>query len=69
MKKTQHTQQATRDLAGWATSTQIAETYKVSPRYILQLAAEGKIPCLRLGRKCVRFDSTKVAAAINSFIS
>lgn len=42
----------------------VAARYGVSGRYILQLAAQGKIPSLRLGRKCVRFDPDAVAAAL-----
>lgn len=44
----------------------IAAIYGVSGRYILQLAAEGRIPCLRLGKKCVRFDPVAVANALES---
>jgi len=42
----------------------IARRYAVTPRYILQLAAEDRIPHLRLGRKCVRFDESAVAAVL-----
>lgn len=42
----------------------IGARYGVTGRYILQLAADKKIPCLRLGRKCVRFDPVAVAAAL-----
>jgi excisionase family DNA binding protein len=42
----------------------LADKYNVSARYILKLAAEGRIPSLRLGRKCVRFSPEAVAAAI-----
>ena len=42
----------------------IAKIYSVTSRYILLLASEGKIPCLRLGKKCVRFCPDAVAAAI-----
>ena len=42
----------------------IARRLSVTSRYILQLAEQGRIPCVRLGRKCVRFDATAVAAAL-----
>jgi hypothetical protein len=42
----------------------IGATYGVSGRYVLKLAAEGRIPCLRIGRKCVRFDPEAVAVAL-----
>ena len=42
----------------------IGATLNVTGRYILKLAEEKKIPCLRLGRKCVRFDPLAVAEAM-----
>jgi len=42
----------------------IARRLSVTPRYILQLAEEGRIPCVRLGRKCVRFNPAAVATAL-----
>ena len=44
----------------------IAEKYGVSPRYILKLAAQGRIPVLRIGKKCARFDPAAVAEALES---
>ena len=45
----------------------LARKYKVSSRYILILAAEGRIPSIRLGPKCVRFDEGAVAAVLESY--
>ena len=42
----------------------IARHYSVTSRYILQLAADGRIPSLRVGKKCVRFNESAVAAAL-----
>jgi len=42
----------------------IAARYSMSWRYVLRLAADGRIPCLRLGRKCVRFNIAAVEAAL-----
>jgi excisionase family DNA binding protein len=42
----------------------IARQLSVTSRYILQLAAEGKIPCVRLGHKCVRFHVSEVSLAL-----
>lgn len=42
----------------------IAHRLSVTPRYVLQLAEQGRIPCIRLGRKCVRFNPAAVAAAL-----
>ena len=44
----------------------IGVAYGISSRYVLKLAAEGRIPCLRLGRKCVRFDPLAVADALSN---
>lgn len=44
----------------------IGEEYGISGRYVLKLAAEGTIPCLRLGKKCVRFDPEAVAKALGA---
>lgn len=48
----------------FVTAQVIATRYAITSRYVLQLAAAGKIPCLRLGNKCVRFDEDAVAEAI-----
>lgn len=42
----------------------IAKRFSVTSRYILQMAAAGKIPCIRLGFKCVRFNPAEVAQAL-----
>ena len=42
----------------------IAHRISATPRYILQLAASGRIPCIRIGQKCVRFEPQAVAAAL-----
>ncbi len=47
----------------------IAAHYGVTSRYILQLAAAGKIPSLRISNKCVRFDETAVAEALGAKLS
>ena len=45
----------------------IAARYGVTGRYILQLASEGSVPCLRIGRrKCIRFSPKAVARAIET---
>jgi len=48
----------------WVSAQFIARKYIVSSRHILLMAAAGKIPSIRVGRKCVRFDESSVAAAI-----
>lgn len=44
----------------------IATEYNITSRYVLKLAAENKIPSLRLGKKCVRFDRNAVAEALEN---
>lgn len=42
----------------------IARRLSVTGRYVLQMAEQKRIPCVRLGRKCVRFNPDAVAAAL-----
>ena len=50
---------------GLVTATEIARRYRVTPRYILKLAARQEIPCIRIGlRRIVRFDAAAVAKAL-----
>lgn len=42
----------------------IARRMSVTGRYVLQLAEKGKIPCVRIGPKCVRFSPDAVAKAL-----
>lgn len=49
--------------ARYVSAEVIAKNYSVTTRYVLHLAAEGKIPSLRLGKQCVRFCPEDVAAA------
>jgi hypothetical protein len=48
----------------YVTAHVLAAKYRVTSRYILQLATAGKIPALRIGKKCVRFCPDAVAKAI-----
>ena len=42
----------------------IARRLSVTARYILLLADAGRIPCIRLGKRCVRFSPGAGAAAL-----
>lgn len=42
----------------------IARRMSVTGRYVLQLAEQGRIPCVRIGPKCVRFNPNAVAKAL-----
>ena len=48
----------------YVNATTVGRSFNVSPRFILKLAAEGRIPCLRVSKKCVRFIEADVAAAL-----
>ena len=50
----------------YVSAEKVARRYGVSQRYILKLAAEDKIPSLRIARKCIRFDLEAVAAALEA---
>lgn len=51
----------------FVTADELAARYRVSTRFILKLAAEKRIPSIRLGnRRAVRFDLEAVAAALES---
>lgn len=57
----QQSQEAAGDIV---TASFIAKKYKISPRYVLLMAAGGRIPSIRIGKKCVRFSETGVAKAL-----
>ena len=42
----------------------IARRISATSRYVLQLADAGRIPVIRIGKKCVRFEPHAVAAAL-----
>ena len=44
----------------------IAAHYSVTGRYVLKLAAEGRIPCLRIGPRCVKSPPSEVARALGA---
>jgi hypothetical protein len=69
VKTIQHNPNDKQTGAHFINAVQVAQIYGVTSRFILQLAAEGKIPCLRLAKKCVRFESEKVAEAFKNFHS
>lgn len=67
IRNTQHTdslEAGGKSITEHVNADSIGATYGVSGRYVLKLAAEGRIPCLRLGKKCVRFDPKAVALAL-----
>jgi hypothetical protein len=59
-----HAKQVVEHAPEYVAAPIIAKRFSVTSRYILQLAAAGKIPCIRLGFKCVRFNPQAVAIAL-----
>lgn len=47
-------------------AAQVGQMLGCVSRYPLQLAAERKLACIRLGKKCVRFRRSDVLAYIES---
>lgn len=39
-----------------------ARMLSLSPRYVWDLTAQGKIPCIRISRKAVRYSTADLAA-------
>jgi hypothetical protein len=54
---------------GFVNAHIIGKIYGISPRYVLKLASENRIPSLRLGAKCIRFDAEAVAIAMERYLS
>jgi hypothetical protein len=48
---------------------EVGEVLAMTPRNVLYLAAEGKIPSYRLGVKCVRFYLPEVLTALGVHLS
>ena len=59
-----HNTQIIEHNADYVAAPIIARKLSVTSRYVLQLAEQGKIPCVRLGRKCVRFNLAEVSQAL-----
>jgi hypothetical protein len=58
--------QAANDLA-LLKRPQLARAINVSPRSVDNLVARRMIPCVRISRRCVRFDLRDVLAALKRF--
>lgn len=48
------------------TAEEVAERLEVTPRYVLQLAREGRLPRVKLSHKCVRFRPDDVRAYVHA---
>ena len=64
MSQVAHVKPVIEHNADYVAAPTIARKLSVTSRYILQLAAAGKIPCVRLGFKCVRFNLAEVSQAL-----
>jgi len=47
----------------FVTAEFIAKKYKISTRLVYLKAADGSIPSIRVGAKCIRFSEAAIAAA------
>jgi excisionase family DNA binding protein len=43
---------------------QVAEMLQLSPKTIYNMVYQGRIPCIRLSNKCVRFDLIELEKAV-----
>ena len=48
------------------TAEQLAEAFSMSLQQIWRLQRQGRIPCVRLGRRTLRFNTAEVAAALEA---
>lgn len=48
------------------TAEEVAERLEVTPRYVLRLAREGRLPRVKLSHKCVRFRPDDVRAYVHA---
>lgn len=49
-----------------ATAEQLASAFSMSLQQIWRLQRQGRIPCVRLGRRTLRFNLAEVAAALEA---
>lgn len=62
--KTLPTKEAIEQAHALVAAPVIARRISATSRYVLQLAAAGRIPVIRIGQKCVRFEPHAVAKAL-----
>ena len=43
----------------------ISRKYNITTRFVLAMAADGRLPCLRIGKRTVRFSENAVAATFH----
>lgn len=55
------------DASTLLTAAELAKALKVSRRTIGNFTKSRRIPCLRLGRRCVRYDLAKVREALAKY--
>jgi excisionase family DNA binding protein len=48
----------------YLTAAELGRRLRLSPETIHQMARDGRIPCIRLSAKVIRFDAEAVAAAL-----
>jgi predicted site-specific integrase-resolvase len=45
-------------------AVELAEVFRVAPVTVLEWVRKGRIPCIRINRKTLRFDVDRVLAAL-----
>ena len=55
------------DVSKLLTAAELAEALKVSRRTIGNFTKSRRIPALKLGRRCVRYDLARVRESLNKF--
>ncbi|MCE9556754.1 MAG: helix-turn-helix domain-containing protein [Planctomycetes bacterium] len=48
----------------YATAADLAARLGIAPKTVWKLARNGKIPSVRIGRRCIRFDADAVVAVL-----
>lgn len=60
-----HRPQAKHD--GLITLDEVAQTLRISRRYVQSLVRRKVIPVIRIGKRCTRFDLASVMAAVKKY--
>lgn len=50
----------------YLTASDLAKRFSLNVETILQMARDGRIPCIRISSKVIRFDPQSVAAAMSA---
>jgi excisionase family DNA binding protein len=54
----------TSDSNQWLTSTEVSKMFNISSNVLLRWTREGKLPCIRINKRVIRFRKEAIAAWI-----